>query len=1147
MEARSLPMDADTLKPARRFVIGQVKALPAGEGKLIPLKAGEGEAGGFSFFQNYTTDDGLAMDGSTLGHNVTLCDKNGNLWFATNGAGVSRYDGKSFVNFTQAHGLPNNFVYGMAEAPNGDIWFVTYGAGICRYDGHRFTNFTTAQGLADNRVISCAIDKRGRVWVGTMGFGLSCYDGHAFTNLLVSDNRRQNVVKSLAFDSKGTLWIGSARGLSSYDGKVITDVARQYGLPDYRVQSIKEDKHGRIWFGTDSGGVLCYNGKTFRAYTMTQGLISKGVFSIAEDKAGHLWFGTDLGLSRYDGKSFTNFTKDQGLSSNLITGITLDKAGYLWLDTYTGGVDRYDGSAFTSFSRIPGFGEHIVTSVGEDRHGNLWFGTYDAGVFRYDGKSFQNYSVEQGLASNMVYSILEDRSGKMWFGTGTNGLSCYDGKTFTNLNFKNGLATNDVRGLVEDKYGVLWIGTFQGLSRYDGKSFNNYSTGQGLVSNNITCLLQDRKENIWVGTIGGGLSRFDGKSFTNYKLRRTNEETDISAMAEDPNGILWFGTSGSGLCRFDGTSFLYFTTEQGLQDNSLTQITVGKENKLLIGTNFGVAVLKGFEKSDSEGKSTGRLGALNALSNRELSQYKPVIEIYNSANGYPLKDVNSGGKCLWEDQRGVFWVANGANKIGLIRFDYAAVLRDSLPPHLVIQGVKLNEKKLCWYSFSSAGADSLTQVQQEMITFGKPLSREEREDLSSEYEGLEFDSVSRFFQVPKGLVLPYRHNHITFDFAVVEPAKPYLVKYQYMLEGYDSEWSPLTSKTSVSFGNMNEGLYTFKIRARNPFGIWCEPMSYQFRVLPPWWRTWWMYVIYIILSVSGLVSILWYNGQLLRKRARELASKVEEATKEIKDQKKHLEEKHKEITDSINYAERIQRSLLASKHLLVGHLKDYFILYKPKAVVSGDFYWAATTSVQANQKLLLCVADSTGHGVPGAIMSILNIACLEKSIEVEHLEAPDEILNHTRRKVIETLRKDGSAQGGRDGMDCCLLSLDVANRKMSCALANVPVWIIRDGQLLEIKRDRYPIGKHERDQEPFTLHQVELEKGDAVYAVTDGYADQFGGPFGKKFKYKHLQALLLSIAHEPMPVQQQKLFEAFEKWRGNLEQVDDVTVFGFRL
>ncbi len=262
----------------------------------------------------------------------------------------------------------------------------------------------------------------------------------------------------------------------------------------------------------------------------------------------------------------------------------------------------------------------------------------------------------------------------------------------------------------------------------------------------------------------------------------------------------------------------------------------------------------------------------------------------------------------------------------------------------------------------------------------------------------------------------------------------------------------------------------------------------------------------------------------------------------ITHQKKVVEEKHKEITDSINYAERIQRSFLATTEMLDQHLKDYFVFFRPKDVVSGDFYWAGELN---NGNFAFSIADSTGHGVPGAIMSILNISSLEKSIEKE--TAPDKILNKTRKIIIERLKKDGSTEGGKDGMDCSLLVLNQDRTQLSFAAANNPVFIVRNNDLIEFKPDKMPVGKHDNDTESFTLHTALLQKGDVIYALTDGFPDQFGGDKGKKYMIKNLKELLMKIAHLSVLEQEQKLAAEFDKWKGSNEQVDDVCIIGVRI
>lgn len=292
--------------------------------------------------------------------------------------------------------------------------------------------------------------------------------------------------------------------------------------------------------------------------------------------------------------------------------------------------------------------------------------------------------------------------------------------------------------------------------------------------------------------------------------------------------------------------------------------------------------------------------------------------------------------------------------------------------------------------------------------------------------------------------------------------------------------------------------------------------------------------------VLALVGVVYRNLRENKKKNKIIL----EQKKEVEHAKELVEEKHKEITDSINYAERIQRTFLATEESLNTNLKDYFIYFQPKDVVSGDFYWSYKL---ANGNFLMATADSTGHGVPGSIMSLLNITSLEKACE--HYTEPAEILNHTRATIIERLKKDGSTEGGKDGMDCSLISFNFSTNTITYSTANNPIWVAQENgtKLLELKPDKMPVGKHDRDKEAFTQNTVQLNKGDVVYSLTDGLPDQFGGPSGKKFMSKKLKELLLSISQEPMKEQGAKIKVILNDWKGSLEQVDDITLIGVRI
>jgi serine phosphatase RsbU (regulator of sigma subunit) len=272
-----------------------------------------------------------------------------------------------------------------------------------------------------------------------------------------------------------------------------------------------------------------------------------------------------------------------------------------------------------------------------------------------------------------------------------------------------------------------------------------------------------------------------------------------------------------------------------------------------------------------------------------------------------------------------------------------------------------------------------------------------------------------------------------------------------------------------------------------------------------------------------------------------------EQKKIIEEQKLIVEEKNKDITDSIHYASRIQRALLTTDSYIGNQISEYFILFKPRDIVSGDFYWANALQENGKKKFLICAGDCTGHGVPGAFMSLLNISMLNETTIEKGIHNPAAILDDVREHIIRALNSEGTDTGSKDGMDCVLCSFDFENKKIDFACANNPLVIIRDKQCIEFKADKMPVGVQSESHIPFTLQSAPIQKGDMVFLFTDGYADQFGGPKGKKFKYKQLQQLLIDNSQLTVQEQKWQLEKTFEEWKGSLEQVDDVLIIGIRV
>ncbi len=292
--------------------------------------------------------------------------------------------------------------------------------------------------------------------------------------------------------------------------------------------------------------------------------------------------------------------------------------------------------------------------------------------------------------------------------------------------------------------------------------------------------------------------------------------------------------------------------------------------------------------------------------------------------------------------------------------------------------------------------------------------------------------------------------------------------------------------------------------------------------------------------VLGFVLVILYRNNVLKQKTN---SSLEAFNKEVNHQKELVEVKNKEITDSINYAKRIQQSILTSDNYFKKHTTDFFILFKPKDIVSGDFYWA----LNHEEKFMVMTADCTGHGVPGAMMSMMGINFLNELVNEKGISNPAEILNQLRTDIIKALNPEGSIIETKDGMDCCLCCYDFNKMKLTYSNANNNFYIIRGKELIVSKSNKMPVGAGHSADQSFEQFEMDIQKGDLVITLTDGYADQFGGQKGKKFKYKQLEDLLFSNAYLPLKDIKIKLNESIEFWKGDLEQVDDICIIGIRI
>jgi serine phosphatase RsbU (regulator of sigma subunit) len=386
----------------------------------------------------------------------------------------------------------------------------------------------------------------------------------------------------------------------------------------------------------------------------------------------------------------------------------------------------------------------------------------------------------------------------------------------------------------------------------------------------------------------------------------------------------------------------------------------------------------------------------------------------------------------------------------------------------------------------------------------------------------------------------------------------------------DKEMSNWSTVSEQSYTHLPPRDYRFRVEAEGR-----GETSFQFTVLPPLYQTWWARMGYAIVALLLIYVVVRWRTSKLKQRQKELVMEVRNATKEIRTQKEEVENQRdqlrmqrdlviaqkQEITDSIDYAQRIQTAVLPAQEYMDAIMPEYFVLFKPRDIVSGDFYWVK----EVQDHLVIVGADCTGHGVPGAFMSMLGITLLNGLVGDKCFDAPSSILEQLRIKIKELLVQGGNGEAQKDGMDMVIAILNRATNELHYSGANNPLYLIRkkaqvtgnkydlseslehdDFQLFEQKGDKQPVGIH-WEETAFTNHTIKLQKQDSIYLFTDGFVDQYGGRDHKKYKSANFKKLLLSIQEETLEKQKQLIHDAFESWRGNNDQIDDVCVVGIRV
>jgi serine phosphatase RsbU (regulator of sigma subunit) len=404
------------------------------------------------------------------------------------------------------------------------------------------------------------------------------------------------------------------------------------------------------------------------------------------------------------------------------------------------------------------------------------------------------------------------------------------------------------------------------------------------------------------------------------------------------------------------------------------------------------------------------------------------------------------------------------------------------------------------------------------------------------------------FSELKEITLNYDEDIIYFAFAALDFTNPSRNQFMYKMEGFNKEWIYAGTAREITYTNLDPGNYVMMVKGSNADGIWNDtPVSIKIKILPPFWRTYWFYALCIVTLIAAVFFYIRRRTRSLLKSKQELELKVEERTAEVQLQRNELAQKNKDITDSINYAQRIQNSIIPGEEVFIANFPDAFVYYKPRDIVSGDFYWYAEVNRSNGEKEALKIfaaIDCTGHGVPGAFMSLIANDLLNQTLKNRDVNSPGDVLQFLNQKLPATLNRKVT-EIIRDGMDMAVCAYDPEKKLLYYSGANRPLWKTdKNGVLTEINPTKASVGGFTDAEQVFENHAVQLHEGDSIFLFTDGYTDQFGGMRNKKIGSRKFKELIAASSNLTKQKQKEFLINYLENWKGENSQVDDICVIG---
>ncbi|MBN2173644.1 MAG: response regulator [Bacteroidales bacterium] len=806
-----------------------------------------------------------------------------------------------FINYSLEDGVPQSTVLAIYQDLNRNLWIGTQG-GVCKYNGHDFVTIDTRHGLTDNHITQILQDHEGRHWFGHRYNGLTLMKGRNFIKLPVVHSR----INAIREDPFGNIWFGSL------DSSIfILPQGKEAALENFI--HLMDEEHPEMetiydllivdysttWIATSKGlREIKFNIVDHVWYSVElpehEFLQNTRFYSMIRDHSGNFWLLYDEGLCRLERDESgtlqnTKYPFGMEIEVDYIRNLTIDKNHNIW-GACQQGIFRFRDGSFKLFTEQNGLSDPITNAVTADVEGNLWIGTTNMGVFKYPGDKFKVFNSASGLTSEVVISTIEDSKGNLWIGT-NEGVFVNNGNRIEKFKMPISQDDYEVNAIYEDSRGNIWFGSYShfDIVRYNSTTgtFRTFDVSDGLATRSVISISEDKNGCVWFATLGIGVSKYtypvddQPEKFEKYSIGDGLCSVYIWIIHRDRDGNLWFGSDDAGITMYDGKNFTSYNEHDGLQSLSAGAIAHDSRNNIWIAT-IGGGIYK-FDGRDfiNYGVDDG-LSSDNPFSiicdendhvwvgsNIGIDKFIPETELfkhYGKEEGFVGIETNQNA--VFKGRGGIIWF--GTVK-GLIRFDPAQDQPNLLPPSTVIENVKLFFSEFDYGEYS--------------------------------------DSLDNFNRLPVGLSLPYRKNHLTFEYSGVSLEVPGKVRYQYKLENFDAEWNPVTKSMVATYTNIPAGKYTFKVIACNNDGYWNhEPTRLSFTIMAPYWQTWW-FILILVGATIGLIYLVFYlrlrtiNNQKLK-----LQRLVEVKTRELIIE---MEEKKKAMVKA-EQADRLKSAFLAN-------------------------------------------------------------------------------------------------------------------------------------------------------------------------------------------------------------------------------------------